>query len=128
MNRKPSTIILFLAVLSLVLGVIFLHQQGLFYGKKLIDATFLDDHSRMDLALYSDGHYIIDSGWMFGSKQYSGTYRQVEESIIFDEYPVVDNDFIAKTIIRRGNKIYFFRDEQGQFRDTTFYYFKINPN
>jgi hypothetical protein len=128
MKKLPSALIVFMVVIALVAGALILHQQGFFYGKKLLDATFLDERSRMDLALYSDGHYIIDSGWMFGSDRYSGTYRQDKESITFDEYPVVDNDFVAKTISKRGNKIYFFRDEQGQLKDTSFYYFRINSS
>lgn len=126
-KKLPSNRIIFSILPAiLVTGCLYSYKQGVFYGKKLIDATFHDERSGMTLALYSTGHYIINSDWMFGSENFSGTYRTLGDSIIFNKFPVVDNDFVAQIIVKRGNRIYFNKDKYGDYKDTTYYYFKIH--
>lgn len=119
-----STVIITLSSLLVAVGF-YLYREGAFYGHKQLEATFLDEGGRLDLALYSDGHYILETGWILGSEKFSGTYRTSGDSITFNNYPIADNNFVAQTIERRGNKIYFSRNESGVFKDTSFYYFQI---
>ncbi|MBT9392428.1 hypothetical protein KLP40_04565 [Hymenobacter sp. NST-14] len=98
------------------------YRNGLFYGNKVVDATFLDEQSRMDMHLYTDGHYIITATWMLGSETFSGTYKRTGSTIIFNKYPVTDNGFIDQVITINGSRIYFLKSNP----DTSFYHFTIN--
>jgi hypothetical protein len=118
-----TTLLFFLIISSYVL--IERNSIGLFLGKKVLEAAFLDDRSRMDLTLYKNGKYVIHSDWIFGSENFTGKYNMHGDTIEFENYPVTDNDFIAKTIIRHGDKIYFFINKKGLY-ETDFYYFKID--
>ena len=103
----------------------YLYRNGFFWGKKIIEATFLDDRSRMDLTLFENGNYLINSNWLFGEESFTGTYKMKNDTIEFINYPVTDNDFIAKKNIIYRDKIYFRQDNSGHY-DTTFYYFQID--
>jgi hypothetical protein len=125
-RQSPSqALVVIITSILAVTGLLYCYHHGVFYGRKIIDATFLDDRSSMHLSLYTDGHYIITSDWMFGSENFSGSYSISESSVILDEYYSV-NKFIPKYLLRKGSRIYFFDDRQVQLRDTSFYYFKIN--
>ncbi|RZK30688.1 MAG: hypothetical protein EOO61_18930 [Hymenobacter sp.] len=126
-KQLPSkALVAIIASIFVVTSVLYCYHHGAFYGRKIIDATFLDDRSNMHLNLYADGHYIITSDWMFGSEDFSGSYSTSENYIIFDEYSPTSK-FIPKYLLHKGNKIYFY-DKQAQLRDTSFYYFKINES
>lgn len=101
------------------------YKNGFFWGKKIIEAAFLDDISRMDLTLFENGHYLIKSNWLFGEETFTGKYQMKGDTIEFEKYPVIENDAVAKRIIRKNNKIYFNLNNSGNY-DTTFYYFKID--
>lgn len=101
-------------------------RNGLFDGEKVLDGAFLDDRSRMDLALYSNGKYTIYSNWLFGEQRFEGRYELKGDTIIFKNYPVIDTDFVADKIIidREKERIYFRRFEDGTYEED-FYYFQI---
>lgn len=101
------------------------YRNGLFWGKKIIEAAFIDDRSRMDLTLYKNGNFLINSNWLFGDETFTGKYQIKGDTIEFTKYPVVDNDFVAKKIIRKNKKIYFRLNNPSNY-DTTFYYFQID--
>ena len=125
-KQLPSiiTVVIFFLIISSYI-LIERNSIELFLGKKVLEASFLDDRSRMDLTLYENKKYVIHSNWMFGSENFTGKYNMHGDTIEFEKYPVTDNNFIAKTIIRRGCKIYFFINKKGLY-DTDFYYFKID--
>ena len=100
------------------------YKNGFFWGKKIIEAAFLDDRSRMDLTLFENGRYLIKSNWLFGEETFTGKYQMKGDTIEFEKYPVIENDAVAKRIIRKNNKIYFNLNNSGNY-DTTFYYFQI---
>lgn len=103
------------------------YRNGWFWGRSIIDGAFIDDRSRMDLELYQNGRFMIYSNWLFGEERYEGTYKLKGDTIIFDKYPVRENDFIAKEIIidRPEKKIYFKKDTAGNY-EKSFYYFQID--
>jgi predicted acylesterase/phospholipase RssA len=122
-KQSPSRKIQISAIIIIACTtLLLLYRNGFFYGRKLIDATFLDDLSREDLALFQDGHYILKSGWILGEETFTGTYKRNDSILIFDNYPKGSNDFISKSMIIKGNRIYF-RDNN---TDTSFYHFKIH--
>ena len=121
---SPSLIITFL-FFSILIPLNYCFRNGLFWGKKVIEAAFLDDRSRMDLTLFENGHFLINSNWLFGDETFTGKYRLRGDTIEFTKYPVTDNDFIEKKIVRKNNKIYFRKDNADNY-DTTFYYFQID--
>jgi len=79
----------------------------------------------MDLTLFENGRYLIKSNWLFGEETFTGKYQMKGDTIEFEKYPVIENDAVAKRIIRKNNKIYFNLNNQGKY-DTTFYYFQID--
>jgi len=101
------------------------YQNGGFWGKKVLESAFIDERSRMDLTLFENGKYQIVSNWLIGQESFTGNYKIYKDTIEFEEYPVIDNDFISKKIIIKNNKIYFRQDNFGKY-DTTFYYFQID--
>lgn len=118
-----TAVLFFLIISSYIL--IERNSIGLLLGEKTLEATFLDDRSRMDLILYKNGKYVIHSNWLSGSENFTGKYNMHGDTIEFEKYPMTDNNFIAKKIIRRGDKIYFFLNKKDLY-DTDFYYFKID--
>ncbi|NEU08627.1 hypothetical protein GZH53_09920 [Flavihumibacter sp. R14] len=101
-------------------------RNGMLWGKEIIDSAFIDDRSRMDLTLYENGKFLIYSNWLFGEDRFEGTYKLNGDTIIFDKFPVTDNDFIGQKIIidRTERKIYFRKGKDGNY-DKSFYYFQI---
>lgn len=116
-----------LASVAITSVLLFGYRSGWFWGNRILNAAFIDERSRMDLELYQNGKFIIASNWFFGEERFEGTYKISSDTIIFDKYPVVDNDFIAKEIIinRPAKKVYFRKDADGKY-DTSFYYFQID--
>jgi len=116
-----------LASVAITSVLLFGYRSGWFWGNRILNAAFIDDRSRMDLELYQNGKFIIASNWLFGEERFEGTFKISRDTIIFDKYPVVDNDFTAKEIIinRPAKKIYFRKDADGKY-DTSFYYFQID--
>ncbi len=96
-RQLPKTILsIALIIMTSCYILTFALRNGAFAGPKYIDAAFLDDRSRMDLTLYENGKFVIYSNWLFGEERYEGEYHLKGDTIIFDNYPVVDNDFISK--------------------------------
>ncbi len=127
-RQAPSIIsISIFAVFLITFVFLYGYRNGLFFGKKIIDSSFLDDRSRMDLKLYENGKYIIFSNWLFGENRFEGNYKLNGDTIVFNKTPVTDNDFISKKIIinRKENRIYFRKKKDGNY-DKSFYYFQIN--
>lgn len=106
---------------------IYCERNGKFKGKEIINGAFLDERSRIDMSLYENGEFIIFSNWMFGEERFQGNYKIEGDTVTFENYPVIDNNFIAKKIIidREESRIYFFRNKEGIY-DTTFFYFQID--
>ena len=126
LRQLPSKKILYTFLILLAsMPLNYCYRNGMFWGKKMVEAAFLDDRSRMDLTLFENGHYIISSGTPFSEETYIGKYQLNGDTIEFNKYPVVDNDFVARKIIRKKNKIYFNLLKSGEY-DTTFYYFQDN--
>lgn len=127
--RQFPTIVSILIFLSLIItySVIYSERNGMFWGKKIINAAFLDDRSRMDLTLYENGKFIIFSNWLFGEERFEGSYKISGDTIIFSKIPVTNNDFVSKEIIinHAENKIYFRKGKDGNY-DKSFYFFQID--
>ena len=125
-KQLPSKwLIIFPVILIISMPLNYCYNNGVFWGKKIIEAAFLDDRSRMDLTLFENGHFLINSNWLFGNESFHGTYHLHSDTIVFNHYPVVDNDFVSKKIVRKNSKIYFRQDNLGAY-DTSFYYFQID--
>ncbi|MBD1396198.1 hypothetical protein H9Q13_03390 [Pontibacter sp. JH31] len=122
---KKSTILITCAV-AFCYFLTFGNRNGMFEGGKILDAAFLDDRSRIDIALYENGKYIIFSNWMFGEERFEGKYKLEGDTIKFLTTPVIDNDFIAQEAIidRKEKKIYFRKNIDGNYIKD-FYYFQI---
>ncbi|MCJ8165405.1 hypothetical protein MKJ04_11175 [Pontibacter sp. E15-1] len=123
---KKSTTLVTCAIAFCYL-LTFGNRNGMFEGGKILDAAFLDDRSRMDLALYENGTYIIFSNWMFGEERFEGKYSLEGDTIKFLTTPVIDTDFIAQEAIidRKEKKIYFRKNLDGSYMKD-FYYFQID--
>ena len=121
----PKWTLTFCLILLVSMPLNYCYRNGFFWGKKIIEAAFLDDRSRMDLTLYENGRFLINSNWLFGDETFTGKYHLKGDTIEFTKYPVIDNDFVAKRIIRKDKKIYF-RLSDSLHYDTTFYYFQID--
>jgi len=125
-KQLPSKwLLLALFILTTSIPLYEFYQNGGFWGKKLLESAFIDERSRMDLTLFENGKYQIVSNWLIGQESFTGNYKIYKDTIEFEEYPVIDNDFISKKIIIKNNKIYFKHDNSGKY-DTTFYYFQID--
>lgn len=126
-NKKlPSTWILTILIfLTISIPIYNYYQNGGFWGKKIIESAFIDDRSRMDLTLFENGKYQIISNWLIGQESFTGNYKIHNDTIEFERFPVIDNDFISKKIVIKDKKIYFRQNETGKY-DTTFYYFQID--
>ena len=120
---KWTLVALFILITSIPLYEFY--QNGGFWGKKVLESAFIDERSRMDLTLFENGKYQIVSNWLIGQESFTGNYKIYKDTIEFEKYPVIDNDFISKKIIIKNNKIYFRQDNSGKY-DTTFYYFQID--
>lgn len=121
-RRLPVGLLAAVLGLAALTGLSYAWRSGAFYGRKVLTAVFLDDLSRLDLALYQDGHYLLESGWMFGSERFAGRYTLRGDSVVFDA-PVLAPELVDLVLVRRGRRLYFHR--QGAFTDTSFYYFRI---
>lgn len=126
-KQQPNLLpVLLTMVIILGYSLHFGSRNGLFDGEKVLDGAFLDDRSRMDLTLYSNGKYTIYSNWLFGGERFEGRYELKGDTIIFKNYPVVDTDFVAQKIIidKEGGRIYFRKLSDGAY-DKDFYFFQI---
>ncbi len=121
-SRWKILIICFYIILS---SVIYFSSNGGFWVVKLIDATFLDDRSRLHLRLYENGNYILISDYMFGTERYTGIYIMNNDTIVLNDNPLVKNKFMSKKIIKANDKIYFLLKPNGKY-DKDFYYFEID--
>jgi hypothetical protein len=128
LKQLPNTILsIIFIVLTYAYAFTYATRNGILAGPKYLEAVFLDDRSRIDLALYENGKYIIYSNWLFGESRYDGTHHLKADTIVFDKYPLVDNDFISKEIlINRNEKKVYFRKEKNGIYDMSFYYFQIS--
>ncbi|MEI7508035.1 MAG: hypothetical protein WCJ62_01055 [Flavobacterium sp.] len=106
--------------------LIYNYRNGAFFGTKYLTGTFLDERSRMDIILYKNGKYIIFSNWLFGEDRFEGNYKVDNDTILFEKYPIIDNDFISQKIVinKVEKKIYFRKNKNGNY-NKDFYYFKI---
>jgi hypothetical protein len=127
LKRLPNTLsILLFLIIILCWSTIYVKRNGFFWHKFIV-ASFIDDFSRTDITMYSNGKYIIFDNWLFGEQRYEGNYKMKGDTIVFKKIPVTDNNFISKEIIldRMNNRIYFRKDENGNY-DKSFYYFQID--
>lgn len=120
----PKWLFFICTILVISMPLNYYYRNGGFWGKKIIEAAFLDDRSRIDLTLFENGHFLINSNWLLGDETFTGTYQLHGDTIEFDKFPVVNTDLISKKIIISGTKIYFAKNKLGNY-DTTFYYFQI---
>ncbi|PKV66455.1 hypothetical protein [Pontibacter ramchanderi] len=126
-GQQPSWLPVLLSVtVLLAYSLHFGSRNGLFDGEKVLDGAFLDDRSRMDLTLYSNGKYTIYSNWLFGEERLEGQYELKGDTILFKNYPVVGTDFIAQKIIinKEEGRIYFRKLSDGTY-DKDFYFSRI---
>jgi len=122
---KKLQLILFMSLI-ISFTLIYNYRNGTFFGAKYLTGTFMDERSRMDINLYKNGKYIISSNWLFGEDRFEGNYKVDNDTISFEKYPVIDNDFISQKIVidKAEKKIYFRKNKNGNY-DKEFYYFKI---
>ncbi|RWU03918.1 hypothetical protein [Pedobacter chitinilyticus] len=129
-KKLPSfiSIILLASILSTYVFT-YGNRNGLFWGKQILNANFIDDRSGMKLELYENGKYFIYYNWLFAEKRFEGTYHIERDTINFHSNSAFNNDFISKKIvIDHGNKrIYFKKNTDGSY-DKSFYYFQIIDN
>lgn len=117
--------------LSLFLILLFiLYNSEFLKSKKVLDASLIDDLSRIDLALRENGKFETTISGMFGySEKIRGKYLIKKDSIIFLDKPY-SNDFIPDTVIIDRNKsaIFFKKKRNGEFsKEKSFVnYFEIN--
>jgi len=117
-----------LIVLSLICSftLLYKYRNGAFFGTKYLAGSFLDERSRIDIFLYKNGKYIIFSNWLFGEVRFEGNYKVKNDTISFEKFPVIENDFISQKVIinKAEKKIYFRKNKDGNY-NKDFYYFKI---
>ena len=127
LKERPNTLLIFLFLIIIICwSTIYAKRNGFFWNKFIV-ASFIDDFSRTDITMYSNGKYIIFENWLFGEQRYEGSYKMKGDTIVFKKMPVTDNDFISKEMIidRKYNRIYFRKDANGNY-DESFYYFQID--
>ena len=127
-NNKLITITHGLSLLVILL--FFLYNSELLKSKKVLDASLIDDLSRIDLIFRENGNFETNVSGMFGySERIKGKYLIRNDSIIFLDKPYT-NDFIPDTVIIDNNKraIFFRKNKNGEFsREKSFVnYFEIN--
>lgn len=126
-KKFPSfiSVILFTIILSTYVFT-YGNRNGLFWGKQILNANFIDDRSGMQLELYENGKYFIYYNWLFAEKRFEGTYYMERDTINFHNSPVIDNGFVSKKIIiDHGNKRIYFKKNTDESYDKSFYYFQI---
>ncbi|MBI9060082.1 MAG: hypothetical protein JEZ01_20110 [Labilibaculum sp.] len=116
----------------IVILLFFLHNSELLKSKKVLDASLIDDLSRIDLIFRENGNFETNISGMFGySERLKGKYIIKNDSIIFLNKPYT-NDFIPDTIIIDNDKnaIFFSKNKDGEYsREKLFVnYFDINLN
>lgn len=127
-KKLPNTILsITFLILTCSYILTYATRNGALSGEKYLEAAFLDDRSRMDLTLYKNGEFVIYSNWLFGEERYTGSYHLKGDTIVFDKYPMPENDFISKEIVinRTEKKIYFREVGNGNY-EMSFYYFQID--
>ena len=125
-NRKPPQwIMLLLVTIILSIPLNYCYMNGLFFGAKTLEASFVDEFRTIDLVLYKSEHYIVfTKKWTFGAETYIGHYSMHGDTIVFEKTPINGKRLISKKILRVGNKIYFNQKDSGDF-NRTFYFFQI---
>lgn len=125
-HRVPPiwiVILIITAILSIPLNSCY--QNGLFFGKKTLEASFVDEYRNMDLVLYNNSRYIIFSKkWTIAAETFSGSCSIHGDTIVFDKEPIPGKHLISKNVIREGNRIYFNQSNAGEY-NKTFYFFLI---
>lgn len=121
-RRLPVGLLGVLLGLAALMGLSYAWRSGAFYGRKVLSGVFLDDFSRLDLTLYEDGRYLLESGWLLGPERFTGRYTMRGDSIGFHQ-PVLATELKNLVLVRRGSRLYFHRP--GAASDTSFYHFQI---
>lgn len=109
-----------------------LYNSELLKSKKILDASLIDDLSRIDLIFRENGNFETNISGMFGySERINGKYLIKNDSITFLSKPYT-NDYIPNTVIidTAKNAIFFRKNKDGKFsREKSFVnYFEINSN
>jgi len=124
-KAPPKWLMVSLVVMILAIPISACYQNGVFWGKKVLEATFVDETHNLNLVLCQDGHYLIRSKrYALISDTYFGKYTKNADTIEFSGYPSRRSRFIADKIFRECNRIYFHKDDNGTY-DKTFYYFLV---
>ncbi|PKQ61979.1 hypothetical protein BZG02_13645 [Labilibaculum filiforme] len=118
------------ALSLLVILLFFLYNSELLKSNKVMDASLIDDLSRIDLIFRENGTFETNVSGMFGySEKIRGKYILKNDSIIFLNKPY-SNDFIPDTVLidNDKNSIFFRKNKDGEFnREKSFVnYFEIN--
>lgn len=88
-----------------------------YYGRSIFRAYYDGDLNGLNLELYDNGTYKIDSYSTLAGTVYSGAYILQGDTIILDkENPLgADNDFMVNKLILIGDTLLFHRDKNGDY-------------
>jgi len=128
---KNNRLISMTHALSLSVILVFcLYNSEFLKSKKVLDASLIDDLTRIDLIFRENGKFETNISGMFCySESIKGRYFIRKDSIFFLDKPY-SNDFIPDTVIIDNDKsaIFFRKNKNGEFsREKSFVnYFEIN--
>lgn len=128
---KNNRLISMTHALSLFVILLFcIYNSEFLKSKKVLDASLIDDLSRIDLIFRENGKFETNISGMFCySESIKGRYFIRKDSIFFLDKPY-SNDFIPDTVIIDNDKsaIFFRKNNDGEFsREKSFVnYFEIN--
>lgn len=99
----------------------------LFKGKKIFEATLMDDLSAIHLTLRDDNKFEVVSSTLFSDQTFRGDFKFINNKIIFKDQHY-DNDFLPDTLIIIGDKVIFRFDSKGNPTTDFATYFDIKRN
>lgn len=114
----------------IMIGSIFIFELSnseIFKGKKVIEATLMDDLSAIHLTLRDNNNFEVNASTMFTEQIFKGTYRLQNNKIIFNDKHY-DNDFIPDTLTIIEDKIILKFDSNGIPNTDFANYFDIKKN
>ncbi len=115
--KRTKFLIIFHSIFLLLLVAKHTIDSDTFKSKRILTATLKDDLFHYTLILREDGTCENNVNGFLGFKeQFSGSYKIIEDTIIFSQKPY-DNNFIPDTLLldRKQNAIFLKKNKDGNF-------------
>lgn len=115
---------------TLIIGIILtieISKSEFFNSKILLEASLIDDRAGIHLTLRKGNRFEVVSSTPLTDEKFTGTYRLVDDKIIFNDRPY-DNEFIPDTVTIIEDKIILRFDKNGKPIASFADYFQIKVN